>query len=783
MSETETSSSTSQRDKAMRFLTNTLQMLRSAKGNRRTGSTAPNRFPNQLRIEQLEERRLMTFNDPDYATLQWGLDNIGQNGGTYDVDIDAPEAWTVTTGSMKTLLAQMDSGVDYTHADIYLNISLNQYEIPVALRAGLADTDSDGSISFRDLNSPANAGNVSDLNGTGYIDGGDLLRDSRWANGVDNDGNGLIDDLIGWDFVDNDNDPMKAGNDDHGTRMTQWIGAIPNNGLGYVGVNWFISVMPIRIIRPGTREIDPPTGAAGLDYSIARGASIAGLWGGGYTFSQVLYDAIGRARLAGQLVVAPIGNDATNTDLTPRYPASFDLDNIISVTSFNATDGMDPAWNWGLTTVDLASPTIPGGGTSGGAAHVAAVAALIKTIHPEWNYQQLKARILSTVEPSVSLVGKSVTGGRLNAANALGYAWPATKFFVVNDATYDQTYEYQATHPFITANGLDAGNTAPRGAASTALGTKVWVVDANKKVYIYDTNGASLGSWTAGSLASNATVEGMTTDGTNVWIVDAMQDKVFRYTNATPLSGSQNAASSFSLNNGNKNPKDIVTDGTYLWVVNDSSSTDKVFKYTLTGTLVASWTISTPGATTPTGITLDPSKPDHLWIVDSGTDRVYEYSNAVNQANGSSVSAPIATSFALAAGNTNPQGIADPPPQGSQPATGTPAVPGRGSAESAYAPPAVASMSWSPLKKVTSELSVQESSLRGEFTGSRESDNLDGRSFELGLSKKPATKRLGDVFGQRDQIHSNDIAGGPDLDDLFADWSADPLQLLLSNGR
>ncbi|MEX2027208.1 MAG: hypothetical protein WEH44_07900, partial [Pirellulaceae bacterium] len=125
-------------------------------------------------------------------------------------------------------------------------------------------------------------------------------------------------------------------------------------------------------------------------------------------------------------------------------------------------------------------------------------------------------------------------------------------------------------------------------------------------------------------------------------------------------SGSQNAASSFSLNSGNRNPSDIVTDGVHLWVLNNTT-TDKVFKYTLAGSLVGSWTISTSGASAPTGITLDPASPSHLWIVDSGTDRVYQYDNAVGLTSGSLAAS---TSFALAAGNTNPQGIADPPVTG-----------------------------------------------------------------------------------------------------------------------
>src|SRR5204863_3975445 len=120
---------------------------------------------------------------------------------------------------------------------------------------------------------------VSDLNATGYIDGGDLLTDSRWANGVDNDGNGKVDDFVGWDSLDNDNDPRPAPGFGHGTGMVQWIGAIPNNGIGKVGVNWYISVMPVRA-RPGD-ETEISAQPAGLDYAVANSASIAAIWGGG----------------------------------------------------------------------------------------------------------------------------------------------------------------------------------------------------------------------------------------------------------------------------------------------------------------------------------------------------------------------------------------------------------------------------------------------------------------------------------------------------------------------
>jgi len=144
-------------------------------------------------------------------------------------------------------------------------------------------------------------------------------------------------------------------------------------------------------------------------------------------------------------------------------------------------------------------------------------------------------------------------------------------------------------------------------------------------------------------------------------LVNNQADCVYFYSGAASLTiGSQNATSSFNLNSGNKNAKDIVTDGNYLWVVNDSN-TDKEFKYTVAGTYVGNWTISTWGAGSPTGITLDPANVSTIWIVDNRTDRVYQYDAAAGLTSGFK---SANSSFALSAGNTNPQGIADPPPPG-----------------------------------------------------------------------------------------------------------------------
>jgi hypothetical protein len=232
------------------------------------------------------------------------------------------------------------------------------------------------------------------------------------------------------------------------------------------------------------------------------------------------------------------------------------------------------------------------------------------------------------------------------------------KFYVVNDASADLSYRYAANGAPRGSSSLGAGNTAPRGVASTIVGDKTWVIDSNRKVYVYSASGSLLGSWTAGTLANNATPEGIATNGADVWIVDSKSDKVFRYAGAASrLSGSQNAAGSFNLNSGNGNAKDIVTDGQSLWVVDDAAKADKVFKYSAAGSVIGSWTVDSANKS-PTGITIDPANVSNIWIVDSGTDRVYQYTAAATRTGGSQ---SAAASFALAPGNTNPQGIADPP--------------------------------------------------------------------------------------------------------------------------
>jgi subtilisin family serine protease len=251
---------------------------------------------------------LATPLDTSYGEL-WGLHNTGQpvNGtvGTSDADMDAPEAWDITTGDSGVVIAVIDSGVAWDHPELAGNIWTNAGETP--------------------------------------------------SNGIDDDGNGYVDDINGWDFCDNDNDPMDFFG--HGTHVAGTIAGVGNNNRGITGVMWTARIMPLRFLD-ASGSGDTADAISAIDYAIANGASVLNnSWGGG-GFSQALQDAIERSNSAGTVFVAAAGNDGLDNDLIPAYPASFTVANIISVAATDQNDNLALFSNYGATTVDVGAPGV-----------------------------------------------------------------------------------------------------------------------------------------------------------------------------------------------------------------------------------------------------------------------------------------------------------------------------------------------------------------------------------------------------------------------------------------
>lgn len=322
-------------------------------------------------------RAQTTPNDPSYSTL-WGLHNTGQSSGTADADIDAPEAWALSTGSSSVIVAVLDTGIDQTHPDLLANLWTNPGEIA--------------------------------------------------GNSLDDDNNGYVDDTRGWDFVNSDNNP----NDDngHGTHCAGTIGAVGNNGAGVSGVCWQVSLLGLKFLDASGSGYESD-GAEAISYATNIGVTLTSNSYSGDIYNQSMKDAIDEADAAGILFVAAAGNNSSNLGLFPEYPASFTSSNIVSVASTTRTDALSSFSNFSATSVDLAAPgsdifsTIQNGGygtksgTSMATPHVAGACALMKSFKPALTHTQIRELLLSTVDTKPALTGKCATGGRLNVYNAL----------------------------------------------------------------------------------------------------------------------------------------------------------------------------------------------------------------------------------------------------------------------------------------------------------------------------------------------------------------------------
>ncbi|MCC6350015.1 MAG: S8 family serine peptidase [Candidatus Eisenbacteria bacterium] len=309
---------------------------------------------------------------------QWSLANRGQGGGIPGADIRAEFAWDFTTGDSSVVVGVIDTGVDLAHPDLAGNLWTNPGEIP--------------------------------------------------GNGVDDEGDGYVDDVHGWDFANQDADPQDDNG--HGTHVAGTIAAVGDNALGIAGVCWRTKVMALKFLSAGGSGLTSNAVAA-LEYAMAHGVRITNnSWGGGPR-SQALADALAAAGAGGMLIVVAAGNSAVDVDATAVYPPSYDVPEMITVAATDKNDSLAGFSNWGATTVDLAAPgdrilsLWPArrlailSGTSMAAPHVSGAAALLLAREPGLPAAAMKARLMRGAVPLASLAGRCVSGARLDLLRAV----------------------------------------------------------------------------------------------------------------------------------------------------------------------------------------------------------------------------------------------------------------------------------------------------------------------------------------------------------------------------
>ncbi|HYN50180.1 MAG TPA: S8 family peptidase [Thermoleophilaceae bacterium] len=323
---------------------------------------------------------------------QWGFENTGQAVGLAGADTDAPAAWDITTGSPETVVAVIDTGVFLDHPD---------------------------------------------LTGSSWTNPGESGA-GRETNLVDDDGNGLVDDVRGWDWVDADADP--ADENGHGTHVAGTVGARGDNGQGVAGTSWSTSLMALRVLGAnGTGTVADVLSA--YRYAAANGARIINASLVSTSLSQAEQDAIAAAPNVMFVVAAGNGGQdgvGDDNDRAPEYPCAYPLANIVCVAATNRGDELSTFSNYGAGSVDLAAPGewivstwLDGGyaytsGTSMATPHVAGTAALLAAAQPDLNVAEMRAALLDGTDPLTSLNGLVASGGRLDSRRSLEVAAPGT---------------------------------------------------------------------------------------------------------------------------------------------------------------------------------------------------------------------------------------------------------------------------------------------------------------------------------------------------------------------